>query len=94
METLQSIKTAVSKNLAKGVATAMHVRNVYLSDRGGPISEILESFLFLGNLYAAKSESTLASRGPRNKLHPSSKDSPFIPQASLISSQFHNLAKM
>jgi len=63
-KTAKSLEKAVQSNrtLAKGVANVIHVSNTALG-RGGPIDEIIDEFLWLGNLYAAKDERTLSERG-------------------------------
>lgn len=37
--------------------------NLVLTQSGGPISEVIEGHLWLGNIYAAKSEETMNARG-------------------------------
>lgn len=55
------------KHAVKGVANAIYVANT-MSHRGGPISEVLENFLWIGNLYAAKEESYLLQRGTSSSI--------------------------
>jgi len=63
-QTTKKFEQIVSQNqsLAKGIANIIHVSNTALG-RGAPIDEIIDGFLWLGNLYAASDEKMMTDRG-------------------------------